>query len=112
MAEVHIHPRDGRMEIAGAGRTVTEGNVPAGSEDPPAPGESGLAMVFSNKVTLEMVDVNLIEYKDAEFARVRFHPNGTCDEFTLVLHSDRGEWLKIWLEITTSLANVGPVDAR
>jgi hypothetical protein len=57
-----------------------------------------------------MLDVNLIERKDDEMARIRFYPNGTSDEFTLVLHSDKGDWIKIWLEITTSLANVGPVD--
>lgn len=113
MAEVYIHPRDGRMEVAGVIRTKTvEGAPPPGADEPPPPGESGLAAAFSDKVTVEMVDVNLVEYKDAELARVRFYPNGTCDEFTLVLHSDRGEWIKIWLEITTSLANVGPVDAR
>ena len=66
--------------------------------------------MISDHVVIEMLDVNLLEYKDQDFARVRFYPNGTCDEFTLILHSDRGEWIKISLEITTSLANVGPVD--
>ena len=50
--------------------------------------------------------------KDEEMARVRFFPNGTCDEMTIVLHSpDNGEWHKIALEVTTSLATVGPVDS-
>ena len=29
-----------------------------------------------------MLDINLTEYKDADVARVRFYPNGTCDELT------------------------------
>jgi len=51
----------------------------------------------------------LTEYKDADTAKVRFFPNGTCDEMTLILHSDKGEWMKITLEITTGLTSVGPV---
>jgi hypothetical protein len=53
-----------------------------------------------------MLDVNLNEYKDAEEAEVRFYPNGTCDEMTLILVSDKNEWRKISLEITTGLASV------
>ncbi len=53
-----------------------------------------------------MLDVNLSEYKDQETARVRFYPNGTCDEMTLILRSDKGEQRGIVLEITTGLATV------
>jgi prepilin-type N-terminal cleavage/methylation domain-containing protein len=58
------------------------------------------------QVTLEMLDVNFIECKDANEARVRFHPNGTCDELTIVLRSDQNEYRKISLECTTGLATV------
>src|SRR5688572_11765083 len=40
---------------------------------------------ISDKISIEMVDVNFVEHKDAEVARVRFYPNGTSDEFTIVL---------------------------
>lgn len=56
--------------------------------------------------TIEMLDVNLREYKDAPVATVRFFPNGTSDEMTLVLHSDKGEYRTISLEITTGLVTV------
>ncbi len=46
-----------------------------------------------------MLDINLLEYKDEEIARVRFYPNGTCDELTVILQS-RGEWKKLSLEVT------------
>ena len=34
-----------------------------------------------------MLDVNFAEYKEADVARVRFYPNGTSYEFTMVIHS-------------------------
>ena len=37
-------------------------------------------------------------------AEVRFYPNGTCDELTLVLLSERQERRNIWLEVVTGLA--------
>ena len=70
------------------------------------PSNSGLSGQFSEHVMIEMLDVNLSEYKDKEEARIRFNPNGTCDEFTLILQSDKNEWRKISLEVTTSLASV------
>jgi hypothetical protein len=57
-------------------------------------------------ITLEMLDVNFIEYKDQEEARVRFYPNGTSDELTIVLRSDQNEYRKISLECTTGLVRV------
>jgi hypothetical protein len=47
--------------------------------------------------------VNLTEYKDREAATVRFFPDGTCDELTLVLHDDQTQWKKISSETTTGL---------
>jgi len=52
-----------------------------------------------------MLAVNFVEYKDAGEARVHFYPNGTCDDFTLILRSDQGEWRKISLEVATGLAS-------
>jgi hypothetical protein len=53
-----------------------------------------------------MLDVNLIEYRDADMVRVRFYPNGTCDELTIVLHSDGNEYRELSLEVTTGLISV------
>jgi hypothetical protein len=41
-----------------------------------------------------------------EVARVRFFPNGTCDDFVMQLVSDHAERVEISLEVTTSLASV------
>jgi prepilin-type N-terminal cleavage/methylation domain-containing protein len=66
----------------------------------------GFTAQLSDSLMIEMCDVNFGEYKDLDEARVRFYPNGTCDEFTLILHSDKGEFRKITLEVVTALANV------
>jgi len=115
MSELVLHPKEKRIEVSGGAPTSAKPEnafTPAEPDKPSAPPDtdSGLVAVLSNRVTVEMMDVNLIEYKDAESARVRFYPNGTCDEFTLILRSDKGEFIKVWLEITTGLPNVGPVD--
>ena len=61
--------------------------------------------VFADDVSIEMLDVNLSEFKDADVARVRFFPNGTSDEMTLIIRSGN-EWRKISLELTTGLASL------
>jgi type II secretory pathway pseudopilin PulG len=66
----------------------------------------GRAASFGDNVTIEMLDVNLWEYREADSARVRFFPDGTSDEMTLILSTDRGEFRRIQLEITTGLASV------
>jgi len=63
---------------------------------------------FDNSISIEALDINLVEYKDFDEAHVRFFPNGTSDEMTLVLHSS-DQWRKITLEVTTALASVGPM---
>ncbi len=111
MTEVIFHPRVGSFEIANAAPAPAPEAELTGAEPAPAPPkDSGLSGQFSDKLTLEMLDVNLTEYKDQELARVRFYPNGTSDEMTIVLQSQKGEFIKISLEITTALASVGPVD--
>ncbi len=113
VVEVYFHPKTGLIQIAGAGpshvrHSQTEG---VGLAEAQAPSNSGLSAQLSDKLEIEMLDVNLTEYKDKDLARVRFFPNGTCDEMTLVLHSlnaksENEEWAGISLEITTGLASV------
>jgi prepilin-type N-terminal cleavage/methylation domain-containing protein len=109
MTEVVFHPQERRMEITGGGaaqaRPVTSFQIFGGAQTKP----DGLAAAIPDEVGLEMLDVNLSEYKDSEMARVRFYPNGTCDEMTIVLRSEGGEYRKITTEVTTALVNVGNV---
>lgn len=70
-----------------------------------APGMSD-PVIIPNFVQIELLGVNFVELQTAEEARVRFFPNGTSDEFTIVLRSDKNEWRKISLETVTALADV------
>jgi prepilin-type N-terminal cleavage/methylation domain-containing protein len=115
MADVVFHPRERTMQVS-AGSAPSR--KPASEYDdlgavamgPPPPPHSGMGATLDSSISIEMLDVNLTEYKDADVVRARFYPNGTCDELTIILHSDKGEWYKIALEITTGLATVGPID--
>lgn len=61
---------------------------------------------FPDNVWIEILGVNFVELQEAEEARVHFYPNGTSDEFTIVLKSDDGKAEKVSLEILTAIADV------
>ena len=50
-----------------------------------------------NDVGIDILGVNFIQFEQADDARVCFFPNGTSDEFTIVLHSSGGAYRKIYL---------------
>lgn len=106
MTEVVIHPKEGRLEVSGGSGSSTAEDGAAANVTASLPNGSGLSAQIPNNLTIDMCDVNLTEYKDSEMARVRFYPNGTCDEFTLILHSENNQFRKISLELTTGLADV------
>lgn len=68
--------------------------------------QQGFSGRISDEVKIEMLFVNLQDVSMLEEVRARFHPNGTSDEFTIVLHSGDNEWRKISLEIITGLARM------
>ncbi len=112
--DVVFHPREHRLEVAGAAAPSADGGGPVAGTDVAAdkpsvtPGDGQVAVVPDDLV-IEMLDINLSEYKESEWARVHFYPNGTSDEMTLVLRSPKSEWKKISLEVTTGLASVDEV---
>ena len=55
----------------------------AGHAEPAGP-YAGFPRHLGEDVIIQMVDVNFISQMDSPQARVRFFPNGTCDEFTVV----------------------------
>jgi prepilin-type N-terminal cleavage/methylation domain-containing protein len=76
------------------------------TETKPPDGTSGQ---ITDPISIDMFEVNFRPCKDDEVARVRFYPNGTCDEFTIVLHSlNTGESKKISLELVTAIPEVAP----
>ena len=60
-------------------------------------------------VEFAMLDINQQDFGATDGGKVRFFPNGTSDELTIVLH-DRERWRKITLEFSTGLASVSDVD--
>jgi prepilin-type N-terminal cleavage/methylation domain-containing protein len=78
--DVSFHPADNRLDSS-IGKSVT---LPEG-------------------IAMEGIGINLMDFSESEVSRVRFFPNGTCDELTLVLHSGE-DWRKITLEFSTALA--------
>ena len=60
-------------------------------------------------VEFAMLDINMMDFGAAETARVRFFPNGTSDEMTIVLHS-RDEWRKLTLDFATGTCLISDVD--
>jgi len=98
--QVVFRPYDRTFALSGGG---------GGAGQPGKSKGSGLAGTIDDHLSLEMLDINLMEFKDQELAVVNFYPNGTCDELTIVLRSDENEWRKLSLEVTTALASVGPV---
>jgi type II secretion system protein H len=96
--EIVFHPQERRCELSGRSSAAVAATG--------APANSPVAVAFGDNVSIEMLDVNLLEYKDAPVARVRFFPDGTSDEMTLILRSDKNQYRKISLEITTALASL------
>lgn len=100
-------------------RTVSIQSAPGSSSSAPAgdgaqptprvPTPPGSAQNFSARISddvfIEELAVNFLPYKDAEEARVRFYPNGTSDEFTIILNY-RGKLRKITLDVVTGLTDV------
>ena len=108
--ELRIYPHDLRVEVVAAPADVVPGSTPPAETGEPAakaryapPSPFISSAKLSEEVRFEMVDVNFVSYKDQDLARVRFYPNGTCDEMTIIMHSDL-EYRKISLEVVTALA--------
>ncbi len=117
--EVLFKPQERVARVSGAGADTPAGTAQLSTAgiggggafvtDLPRPG-SGLSATWSGRLLLQMLDVNFVEYKDAETARVRFFANGTCDEMRLVLHSDDGEQRGVILDPITGLASMATAD--
>lgn len=68
----------------------------------------GKSVTLPDGIAMEAIGINLMDFSQTEESRVRFFPNGTCDELTLVLHSG-ADWRKITLEFSTGIADAEPL---
>lgn len=100
-----LHGGDGGISIEGGA-----GSAPAaatGVLSPSAPaGGAPTSTHLPDGVAIFKFLVGGVDCMHMEMARVRFFPNGTCDDFVMQLVSDRAERVEISLEVTTSLADV------
>jgi prepilin-type N-terminal cleavage/methylation domain-containing protein len=111
--DVIFHPKEGRFEVGSipgaTNQSTTSQAVPSfASGTIVSSGASGFSGRLSDKVGIELMDINKLphEFREDDYARVRFFPNGTCDELTLILLAEGGERREITLEVTTGLVNV------
>jgi len=85
-------------------------NSSTGTDEQQAAREGKHGKLFSaywtEDVAIEMVDVNFQSMMEMEQARVRFYPNGTCDEFSIVFRSLQNEFRQVWLDVTTAFATM------
>jgi len=102
-----FHPQSGDVMLAGLATTNSAvGFAPPGETTPVASNAAALNSThFDDSIIIDMLDVNLSEYKDASLALVRFFPDGTSDEMTLIIHSGN-QYRKISLEVTTGRASL------
>jgi len=55
-------------------------------------------------IAIMFLGVNFVpDLQNAELVSVRFYPNGTGDEFTMLIRSDRNEWRKFTMEVATGI---------
>jgi prepilin-type N-terminal cleavage/methylation domain-containing protein len=93
--QITFHPLEKRFEVDGVTPESGSGRAPEGT--------SGQ---LPDDVKIQVLDVNLKEYKEKEEATVRFFPNGTSDEMTVVFINDKNVQRAVSLEITTALADI------
>ena len=115
ITEVVIHPKENRLELAGAGSAPPRPTQRAGQWRSVRRRRPGPACrrSFPTEIIIETLDVNMsgVEFNDYDQVRIRFYPNGISDEMRMILFDGRDR-MGIELEITTGLANVVPDPLR
>ena len=107
--QLKFYPMDRRFEITGgASRPATPAELagaPVTDNSPPPPSKTTSATLPAD-ISFGMLQVNLLNFRESDWTRVRFFPNGTSDELRLVLVSETGEVRGLELESTTGFALV------
>jgi prepilin-type N-terminal cleavage/methylation domain-containing protein len=110
--ELRIFPLEKRLEVGEASSAANPGAAPGNPAETPADAApkpvaaTGFSAQLSDRIHFRALDVNLLDCRGADEATVRFYPDGTSDEFSVVLESDTGERRWISLDIVTALPQV------
>lgn len=103
MAELVIRPKDMSISVIGGG--VSQENQEKG----PKIESPSFSAQMPTGVYWEILGVNNVELQEEEEVRVRFFPNGTCDEFDAVFRGPNGEMRRVTLEVITGIADMETV---
>lgn len=107
---LEFRPREGSFQIVGGSGGAPAAPPPDGFEAPPTPMQPNGGQISGSTlpegITFEMLDINLMSFRESDFARIRFFPNGTCDECRLVIVGPNDDWRGIELENTTGVPTV------
>jgi prepilin-type N-terminal cleavage/methylation domain-containing protein len=112
--ELSIRAGDGLVSVHPPSRTETDEAAALQATTPmdnafdsggPRPAAAPFSAHIPADVAIKFLYVNFKDQMDLLESRVRFFPNGTSDEMTLILFSEEGEQ-KISIDVVTGLANL------
>ena len=108
-AELLIRAEDGEISVRQSQpRRSADAFDDGGSVGEPGTAQQSVSAFRANlpdDIAVTLLYVNFQDQMEFPETRVRFFPNGTCDEFTVILSSATGEQ-KVSLDIVTGLAEV------
>lgn len=108
--EVVIRAEGGHISVQPVQKVAGEGAPGIGpaegdERDPARPAPKNFTARLDDDIAVKFLYVNFKDQMQMPEARIRFFPNGTCDEFTTILMSTEGE-RKISVDVVTGLADV------
>ena len=105
--ELVIRAEDGLISVRPlqVRRLDEETGAPAGEGTSAAGAASTFRANLPDDIAIKLLHVNFNDQMEYSEARVRFFPNGTCDEFAVILASPTGEQ-EVSLDVITGLADV------
>jgi prepilin-type N-terminal cleavage/methylation domain-containing protein len=60
--------------------------------------------ILPEEITIMFIGVNFVpDLQQAEAVPVRFYPNGTGDEFAMLIRSDANQWRKFTMDVATGI---------
>ena len=102
-------PADRRYQLGGDPVVGGAALADVASTATTSAGGSETSGVLPEGVQMDMLDINLQDFAESPWGRVRFFPNGTCDEMVLVLQY-KDQFRKITLEYATAMTDVTEVN--
>jgi prepilin-type N-terminal cleavage/methylation domain-containing protein len=120
MTELVIRPGDKVIEVRQGSTAAPEADrleslnvageewrMPERDEKASGGGASISTKKLGDRIQIEGIRLNFMDFTEDEVVRVRFYPNGTSDEFSLFLvHEETGERRQISLDVVTARVDV------